>query len=248
MRSTRSISLRRTPATRSGPFVNVYLVTDRHWSQTEVGLVATTSGLLGIALQTPIGAAIDLTPAKRAVIVISISAMAFASLIIFGLPTFWPMAVAFGVLAIAGDAFAPAVAALTLGVTPKSGLARRLGRNSAFDHAGNIAIAIVAGAIGYVLSQRAVFLMVPVFAILTDGGCAQHPRKRHQSGARERCGRRRQSWCGPIVGAPVMASSSGQGRLSFSRSAPSFSISPMRRFCRSSDKSSRFSSRRRRPR
>ena len=62
-----------------GPFVNVYLVTDRHWSQTEVGVVATTSGLLGIALQTPIGAAIDLTPAKRGVIVLSISAMAFAS-------------------------------------------------------------------------------------------------------------------------------------------------------------------------
>jgi sugar phosphate permease len=64
-----------------GPFVNVYLVTDRHWSQTEVGLVATMSGLLGIALQTPIGAAIDLTPAKRGVIVLSISVMAFASLI-----------------------------------------------------------------------------------------------------------------------------------------------------------------------
>jgi MFS family permease len=158
-----------------GPFVNVYLVTDRHWSQTEVGIVATTSGLLGIAFQTPIGAAIDLTPAKRGVIVLSISAMAFASLIIFGLPTFWPMAVAFAVLAIAGDAFAPAVAALTLGVTPKSGLARRLGRNSAFDHAGNIAIAIVAGAIGYVLSQRAVFLMVPVFAILTAAAVLSIP-------------------------------------------------------------------------
>ena len=137
--------------------------------------MATTSGLLGIALQTPIGAAIDLTPAKRGVIVVSISAMAFASLIIFGLPTFWPMAVAFAVLAIAGDAFAPAVAALTLGVTPKSGLARRLGRNSAFDHAGNIAIAIVAGAIGYVLSQRAVFLMVPIFAALTAAAVLSIP-------------------------------------------------------------------------
>ncbi len=158
-----------------GPFVNVYLVTDRHWSQTEVGLVATTSGLLGIAFQTPIGAAIDLTPAKRGVIVLSISAMAFASLIIFGLPAFWPMAVAFAVLAIAGDAFAPAVAALTLGLTPKSGLARRLGRNSAFDHAGNIAIAIVAGVVGYAFSQRAVFLMVPVFALLTTAAVLSIP-------------------------------------------------------------------------
>src|ERR1700722_16252951 len=86
-----------------GPFVNVYLVTDRHWSQTEVGVVATTSGLLGIAFQTPIGALIDLTPAKRGVIVLSISAMAFASLIIFGLPAFWRKAVAFAVRAIAGS-------------------------------------------------------------------------------------------------------------------------------------------------
>ncbi len=40
------------------------------------------------------------------------------------------------------------------------------GRNSAFDHAGNVAIAVAAGAVGYVFSQRAVFLLVPVFAAL----------------------------------------------------------------------------------
>jgi hypothetical protein len=52
-----------------GPFINVFLVTGQHWSQTDVGLVTTASGLAGIALQTPIGAAIDVTRAKRAVIV-----------------------------------------------------------------------------------------------------------------------------------------------------------------------------------
>jgi hypothetical protein len=35
-----------------GPFINVFLVTGQHWTQTDVGLVATASGLLGIALQT----------------------------------------------------------------------------------------------------------------------------------------------------------------------------------------------------
>ena len=49
-----------------GPFINLLLITDQHWTQTEVGLVSTASGLLGIALQTPIGAAIDVTRAKRA--------------------------------------------------------------------------------------------------------------------------------------------------------------------------------------
>jgi uncharacterized membrane protein len=59
------------------------------------------------------------------------------------------------------------VAALTLGLFARPPLARRMGRNSAFDHAGNVAIALVAGAVGYAFSQRAVFLLVPVFAVLT---------------------------------------------------------------------------------
>jgi Na+/melibiose symporter-like transporter len=69
-------------------------------------------------------------------------------------------------MAIVGDVFGPAVAALTLGLYARAKLARRMGRNSAFDHAGNVAIAVVAGAVGYVFSQRAVFLLVPVFAVL----------------------------------------------------------------------------------
>ena len=35
-----------------GPYLNVFLVTQQHWSQTEVGLVTTTGGLLGLAVQT----------------------------------------------------------------------------------------------------------------------------------------------------------------------------------------------------
>jgi predicted MFS family arabinose efflux permease len=57
----------------------------------------------------------------------------------------------------------------------KDKLARRLGRNSAFDHGGNIAIALLAGAVGYAFSQRAVFLMVPVFAALTSAAVLAIP-------------------------------------------------------------------------
>src|ERR1700761_4002170 len=160
-----------------GPFVNVFLVTGQHWSQTDVGLLTTASGLLGIALQTPIGAAIDVTRAKRGVIVLTMAAMTVSAIIIFVAPTFWPMALALSVLAVAGDAFAPAVSALTLGLVTGDKLARRLGRNSAFDHGGNIAIALLAGAVGYAFSQRAVFLMVPVFAGLTCAAVLVIPAK-----------------------------------------------------------------------
>ncbi|MGO9418432.1 MFS transporter [Roseiarcus sp.] len=158
-----------------GPFINVFLVTGRHWTQTEVGLVTTASGLLGIALQTPIGAAIDVTRGKREVIVATMAAMSVAALFIVIRPTFWPMVFATSILAIAGDAFAPAVAALTLGLVPKDAFARRLGRNSAFDHGGNIATALVAGLVGYLFSQRAVFLLVPFYAALTSAAVLSIP-------------------------------------------------------------------------
>ena len=149
-----------------GPYLNVFLVTQQHWSQTEVGMVTTLGGLLGLAAQTPIGAAIDETRAKRGVIVLALAALAIAAAVIFALPSFWPVMIANSVIAVVGDVFGPAVAALTLGLYAPKQLARRMGRNSAFDHAGNVAIAVTAGAVGYALSQRAVFLLVPVFAAL----------------------------------------------------------------------------------
>jgi MFS family permease len=158
-----------------GPYLNVFLVTQQHWSQSEVGLVTTLGGLLGLAVQTPIGAAIDETHAKRGAIVLALAVLAITAVVIFAWPTFWPVAVANSVMAIVGDVFGPAVAALTLGLYARRQLAARMGRNSAFDHAGNVAIALMAGAVGYAFSQRAVFLLVPVFAVLTMGAVLSIP-------------------------------------------------------------------------
>ena len=149
-----------------GPYLNVFLVMQQHWSLSQVGVVTTTSGLLGLALQTPIGAVIDETRAKRGAIIFALVVLAVGAITIFALPTFWPVLIANSMIAVVGDVFGPAVAALTLGLYARNQLARRMGRNSAFDHGGNVVIAVVAGAVGYFISQRAVFLLVPVFAIL----------------------------------------------------------------------------------
>ncbi len=149
-----------------GPYLNVFLVTQQGWSQFEAGLVTTVGGLLGLLVQTPIGAAIDTTNAKRGAIVVALAVLALGAIVIFVLPDFWPVTIANSLMAIVGDVFGPAVAALTLGLYTRKQLARRMGRNSAFDHAGNVAIAVAAGAVGYVISQRAVFLLVPCFAVL----------------------------------------------------------------------------------
>jgi MFS family permease len=149
-----------------GPYLNVFLVTQQHWSQTQVGWVTTVSGLLGIVAQTPAGGAIDATGRKRAAVVWALIVLAAGAVVIFAAPVFWPVLIASTVMAVVGDIFGPAVAALTLGLYARNQLARRMGRNSAYDHAGNVAIAAAAGAVGYLASQRAVFLLVPVFALL----------------------------------------------------------------------------------
>ena len=148
-----------------GPYLNVFLITQQHWSQTEVGWVTTLSGLLGLVAQTPAGAAIDSTHRKRGAVVLALVVLAIGALAIFALPTFWPVMVANTAIAVVGDVFGPAVAAVTLGLYARTHLARRMGRNAAFDHAGNVAIAAAAGAVGYLFSQRTVFLLVPVFAL-----------------------------------------------------------------------------------
>jgi len=149
-----------------GPYLNVFLVTQRHWSQSSVGLVTTIGGLLSLLVQTPIGAAIDTTRAKRGLIVAALAVLGISAAAIFAFPSFWPVLLANTLIAVVGDVFGPAVAALTLGLYARAALARRLGRNSAFDHAGNVAVATAAGAVGWALSQRAVFLLVPLFAAL----------------------------------------------------------------------------------
>jgi MFS family permease len=160
-----------------GPYLNVFLVTQQHWSQSEVGVVTTISGLLGLAVQTPIGAAIDATRAKRGAIVLALAVLGVGAIIIFAWPSFWPVLIANSLMAIVGDVFGPAVAAVTLGLYARSQLARRMGRNSAFDHAGNVAIALVAGGVGYAFSQCAVFLLVPVFAVLASIAVLSIPAK-----------------------------------------------------------------------
>src|SRR4029450_10826741 len=71
------------------------------------------------------------------------------------------------VMAVLGAVFAPTVAAITLGLVGRVGLAERLGRNAACDRAGNIFIGGLAGLVGWALGQRAVFHLVPLFAVLT---------------------------------------------------------------------------------
>ena len=144
-----------------GPYVGIFLLGQAHWDQATIGLVLTVSGLVGISLHAPIGALIDATRHKRALLVAGVAALAAGAIAIAEAPTLPVVLAADIVMAVLGAVFAPTVAAITVGLVAREQLAARLARNAACDRAGNIFAAAVAGLAGWALSHRSRVLPDP---------------------------------------------------------------------------------------
>ena len=146
-----------------GAYVNVYLLTDAHWSQATIGAVLTVSGLTGIMLHPLVGAWIDKMRGKRALLIASTVVLSVCGLAVVWAPTIPVVLAADITMAVLGGVFAPVVAAITVGVVSRDALPARLGRNAIFDRAGNVFMAVVMGTI---YSQGTPFFLLPVFAAL----------------------------------------------------------------------------------
>jgi MFS family permease len=66
---------------------------------------------------------------------------------------------------IAAAVFAPALAAITLGIVGPKAFARRIGRNEAFNHAGNAVAATLAGGLAYFFGPIVVFWLMAAMAV-----------------------------------------------------------------------------------
>jgi MFS family permease len=67
--------------------------------------------------------------------------------------------------AVAASIFAPAISAITLGITGPRAFTRRTGRNETFNHAGNACAALLAGVFAYLFGPVAVFYLMAAMAI-----------------------------------------------------------------------------------
>src|SRR3954468_12512099 len=64
-----------------GPFVAAYL-TSKAWTQLDIGLILTVGTLSAMVLQAPIGALVDLIPAKRLLAAIAVGAISGSALLL----------------------------------------------------------------------------------------------------------------------------------------------------------------------
>jgi Major Facilitator Superfamily len=75
----------------------------------------------------------------------------------------------------AGSLFAPALASITLGIVGPKAFARRIGRNEAFNHAGNATAAAIAMVAAYFYGPVVVFWIMAVLAVLSIGATLSIP-------------------------------------------------------------------------
>jgi MFS family permease len=125
----------------------------------------TLAGVAALVTQTPAGALVDNTRSKRAVIAIAALLVTGSCVVVPFVTSFSLVAITQALSAAAASVFAPAISAITLGITGPRAFTRRTGRNETFNHAGNACAALLAGGFAYLFGPVAVFYLMAVMAL-----------------------------------------------------------------------------------
>jgi MFS family permease len=149
-----------------GPFLGV-LLQSRGWSTGAIGGAITLGAVVGMVAVTPAGALVDATTHKRMCVIVAGLAAVAAAAVILTSDNFWVVAGAQAVMCISGATIAPALIGITLGLVGQARFNSQNGRNQAFNHAGNLAGAAIAGLLGWHFGYAAVFWLAAGFAALT---------------------------------------------------------------------------------
>ncbi|HSR58249.1 MAG TPA: MFS transporter [Candidatus Binataceae bacterium] len=152
-----------------GPFLSVYLRASRHWDPAQIGMAISAQGIAVMLAQTPAGALVDATTRKRLLLALASITIGIGSIAITVAPGLPGVIAAQAAIGVAGALVPLLVAAISLGLVGRARLSRRVGRNEAFNHAGNVLGAIFAGILGHALARRAIFYMAAVMSVLTAG-------------------------------------------------------------------------------
>ncbi len=144
-----------------GPFIAVYLTT-QGWTETSIGLALSLGTVAAMASQIPAGALVDAIRGKAWVVLLSILAFSISALLFAVQPAPLAVYVAEILHSFSSCTLGPAIAAISLAVAGPSVLGLRFGRNARFAAIGNGIGAVLMGACGYYVSERAVFF--------SDGG------------------------------------------------------------------------------
>ncbi|MBD8095293.1 MFS transporter [Pseudomonas fluorescens] len=148
-----------------GPYLAIYLLAVHQWDPASIGVVMTLAGIAALVTQGPAGALIDRTRSKRAVIAAAAILVTVSCLMLPFVSAFSWVALTQAASAVAASVFAPAISAISLGITGPRAFTRRTGRNETFNHAGNAVAALLAGGLAYLYGPVVVFYLMAFMAL-----------------------------------------------------------------------------------
>ena len=131
-----------------GPFLGVFLQS-KGWTPDTIGLVTSLGGFAGMLAAVPTGALADATHHKRLFLAFASGSIVVLSLLVLRVPTNGVAAFSQVTQGIMAAAIAPLLSGITLGMVGFRHFSARLGRNEAWNHAGNASTALAAGLLGY---------------------------------------------------------------------------------------------------
>jgi len=147
-----------------GPFLAVYF-TQQKWTQSDIGLALTVGSLVSLLGQMPGGAFVDASRSKRFAAGFSAFWVGASAVMLAALPTYLVVMLAMAIHSAASCVLTPAIAAISIGLVGHARAGERLGRNASFSAIGNALGAAGMGAIGYYLSNNAVFYLAGLLVI-----------------------------------------------------------------------------------
>jgi MFS family permease len=147
-----------------GPFIAVYL-SGQSWTQTAIGVALSIGTVSSMASQVPAGALVDAIANKTRVAAFSVLVFTASALMFAVYPIPLLVYLAEILHGISSCTLGPAIAAMSLTLAGRYGMALRLGRNARYAAVGNGVGAALMGACGQYVSERGVFYLTAALTL-----------------------------------------------------------------------------------
>jgi MFS family permease len=147
------------------PVLGAYLQSE-HWKYGAIGIATAAAGLGTLLMQTPAGVITDRFPSRRLLFAITciVTGVSLGALPFVKQTSLWVDGLMF-LSGVTASFFAPVLGALALGLVGHAALNRVIGANQGWNHAGNIAAALIGMFVVSRYGMASVFVAVAVTSL-----------------------------------------------------------------------------------
>jgi MFS family permease len=149
-----------------GPYMVIYF-SYINFSASQIGSIIATLAISNAAAHIPAGQLVDKSKHRRELIALAMLLIMSCILSIMYCHDFKTVLLIQVILGIGSALIPPALGSLSLGLVGHDGIAARLGRNDAFNHAGNVTVAILVGIGGLFITIDNLLLLFVFICIVS---------------------------------------------------------------------------------